>query len=913
MVKGMTIVGLFLAAFLFGANFQGKAAVMTPPKEFERQGKGAKRGKEKKEKKEKEKGVDKFTKLTKGAKELRGLFTVYRKKGKHYLELRPDQLNRPFICGVTLEAGIGRRWLYSAMTLDEFIFVFRKVSNRIYFIRRNVHFRAKKGHPWRRAVERSFSDSILISLKVEAEHKKDKRVLVSLDKLLLSDIPALTDWLNRALKASYQMDKERSQVAIVKVFPGNVEAEAEYTFTTPRLPRDRDVLEVLPDPRSLTVRVHYSFAALPQNTYRPRLADPRVGYFVVAFKDFSDDRPRTPFVRYICRWHLEKKNLKAPLSRPKKPIVFWIENTTPPEYRKAIEEGVLMWNKAFRQAGFEGALEVRIMPDDADWDPADMRYNVIRWMVSHDASFAVGPSRVNPLTGEILDADIVIEANMVRHVKRRWRYFVSPISRRIKLFPDPYDVLDEYAWRPDKDLLARLSLLSPPRFALCNYGIGLAQQAAFGSIALLVRKGRPLTDEPPKEFIHAYLRKLVAHEVGHTLGLRHNFHGSTLLSPTTLHDASLTRRIGLSSSVMDYLPVNVAPPGRRQGEYWSSVVGPYDCWAIEYGYKPIPDAETPEEERPILLKIASRAPRPELAYGTDQDTFGVGFDLDPTIVRWDLSSDPMRWAKERIELVRYLWEEIEDVFPRRGEGYDELRHVFDLLLAEYGYSCFLLSRYIGGQYVHRDFPDDPGGHFPFVPVPAERQREALGLLARYLFAPDAFRFRPSLLNKLTIEKWWHWGVRLFELERPDYPLHKRLLQIQRRVLNRLFHPLLLSRIADGEWKAKKPFRLTELFAHLTEVIWDEVIGSKARPINSFRRNLQREHLRLLIRLLLNPPPDTPEDARTFARRELKRLAIMTRKALRRRNDPATRAHLEESYARIQKALDASIQLPPSAL
>ncbi len=737
---------------------------------------------------------------------------------------------------------------------------------------------------------------------MEAEHSERKSVLVDLSAFVLTDIAGLTDWLNSALRGNYRLNRDLSQVAIVKAFPHNVEVEVDYHFTSDR----PGGAETLPDPRSLVLRVHFSLAELPQNNYRPRLADLRVGYFVVAFKDFTDDSKRTAFVRYICRWHLEKRDPHAELSPPVKPIVFWIENTTPPEYRQAIKEGVEMWNEAFKQAGFLNAIEARLMPDDADWDPADMRYNTIRWMLTHDNSFAVGPSRANPLTGEILDADIAIEANFLRYVKREWRLLVNPGAGRWKLLPDPYDVLDVFGWQPPKQL--NFPSQSNRYLAFCDYGVHLAQQAALGAIALWLRSGRPAPEEPPQEYVHAFLRQLVAHEVGHTLGLRHNFRASSIFSPDALHNPELTKRIGLAGSVMEYLPVNLAPPGKRQGEYWTSCVGLYDKWAIEYGYRPIPEAQSPEDELPVLRQIAARAPQPELAYGTDEDTWGVGFDCDPTIVRWDLSSDPMRWAQGQMDLVRELMGKLEQRFPRPGEGYYELREAFSLLLGDYGYKAFLISRYIGGCFVHRDFPEDPKGRPPFVPIPAALQRQALSLLEQYLFQPNALPFPASLLNKLGIEQWWHWGMDPFNLERPDYPVHDQILRIQRRVLNRLFHPVILARLVDMEVTMKEPFRLSELFERLTRAIWSEVMGTHPRPINSVRRNLQRAHLQILLQLLLQPPSGTPEDARTLSRYELERLRDSIAKAIPRLTDATTKAHLKETLARIERALRASVQV-----
>ncbi|MCS7224614.1 MAG: zinc-dependent metalloprotease [Armatimonadetes bacterium] len=872
------------------------------------QGKPVSEQKKEEPPKEEKKPPDKFAEIIKDAQKEEGLFTVYRKENRFYLELTSDQLDKPYILAITLEKGVGEGGLYSAMTLDDFVFTFRRNGDRLTVIRKNLQFRVLKDHPWKKVVERSFSDSVVAATKIEVDRADKKAFLIDLSGLLLADIQGMGQWINSALGGSYRMVRDDSYIVLVKAFPNNVEAEAEYTFVSER----GGNAQTLPDPRSLTVRLHFSFSELPKDDYQPRLADLRVGYFVVAFKEFSDDSRRSPFIRYICRWNLKKRDPQAPLSLPVKPIVFWIENTTPKEYRQAIREGILMWNKAFEQAGFSQALVAKEMPDDADWHPADMRYNVIRWMVSHDDSFAVGPSRVNPFTGQILDADIVIEANFLRFVKREWRLLVNPAAARMTLFPDPITVLDQPNWQPPQttDDRAEFSLR---RAQACDYGYGLAQRAAYGALVLSLLSGEPLRPEPPAEYVNAFLRQLVAHEVGHTLGLRHNFAGSSLLSPEALHQKEVTERIGLSNSVMDYLTVNLAPPGKKQGEYWSSTVGPYDCWAIEYGYRTVPDAQSPEDELPALQKIASRAPRPELAYGTDEDTWGVGFDLDPHIVRWDFSRDPMTWAVGELELVRSLWPKLEKNFPTAGEGYWELRDAFNLLLGEWRYKTFVIARYIGGQYTSRDMPNDPGSRPPFVPVNPALQRKALSLLDRYLFSEEAFHFPPSLLNKLTIEKWWHWGSSPTNLERPDYPIHLQILNLQRSLLNRLFHPLVLARIQDAERKVEEPFTLSEHLETMTKIIWKEVLQSRSKSLNGFRRNLQKAHLQILTSLLLQPSPQAPIEAGTLARRELKRLQEAVRRSAKVVTDPATQAHLDDVLTRITKVLEASVQITGGTL
>ncbi|UBF26109.1 DUF5117 domain-containing protein [Kovacikia minuta CCNUW1] len=353
-----------------------------------------------------------FDQLVKGSERMDGLFTLYRDRsaGKLYLEIKPDQINVNYLCNITLESGIGQSGIYSGLPMADFLFNFRRVDNKIQFVVPNVYFRTRPGDPLQRSLQRSFSNSVLQAVAIKSYNPQRKSYLIDVGSLFLNDFPGLTPMLSQILGSPYSLDTNRSYFEQVKSFPLNVEMESVYGFSGGNEESLPAFLDVLPDSRSFDLKIRYSLSQLPtSNGYRPRLADDRVGYFITAYQDFSDDSPRTPFVRYINRWHLEKQNPAAPLSPPKKPIVFWIENTVPLEYRDAVRDGVLMWNQAFEQAGFQNAIQVKQMPDNAAWDPADSRYNTIRWISSFDSGFlGMAPPRVNPLTGEILDADVLI-------------------------------------------------------------------------------------------------------------------------------------------------------------------------------------------------------------------------------------------------------------------------------------------------------------------------------------------------------------------------------------------------------------------------------------------------------------------------------------------------------------------------
>jgi hypothetical protein len=608
------------------------------------------------------------------------------------------------------------------------------------------------------------------------------------------------------------------------------------------------------------------------------------------YQDFTEDKKESPYVRYVNRWHLEKSNPSAQLSPPKRPIVFWLENTIPVKYRQAITDGVLMWNKAFERIGFKDAMVVKQQPDDADWDPADVRYNTIRWFISTDASFAIGPSRANPYTGQIYDADISFTENMTRFARSEFIDMVAPIAETLNSEEE------------------QMKIARDPR-RLCGFAIGATHEAAFG-YGLLAGRGLMDNPEAQDQYIKEFLTHVVAHEVGHTLGLRHNFRASTLHGVEKLQDRSLTAEEGLTGSVMDYTPVNIGPDGARQGQYWQTSLGPYDYWAIEYSYKPVP-AASPEEEVKELKKIASRVAEARLAYGTDEDSFGTSvIGLDPRTNQWDFGSDPLAFYTERIRLVHELWKGLESKAARAGEGYQALRRGFNHGMSELAVALFNANKYVGGVYHHRDHVGDPNGRMPYEPVPAARQRQAFELIKTHALAADSFKFPPRLLNKLASERLGTFEGSLFSGGRMDYPIHQQVLSLQRALLARYFNPTLLARLVDSEVKYENPkeaLTIADLYAGLQEAIWSEL--KAGGEINSFRRALQREHLRMLANLVLRPNAATPEDAATMARYNLTQIRAQIQQGLARpaATNLATRAHLQESLARIDEALKAQQQ------
>ncbi|AFZ03061.1 zinc-dependent metalloprotease [Calothrix sp. PCC 6303] len=859
--------------------------------------------------------LEEFEEVTKDTQKQSGLFTIYRQKEKNkiYLEIKPEQLNQNFLATATLESGIGEAGIYSGMPLQDFLFYFQRVNNNLQFVVRNVNFRTREGDPQARSLARSFSDSVLYTINIKSIHPQRKTLLIDLGDLLLTDLAGLSAGLG--IPAS----TDQSYFGSAKVFPQNAEIESVLNFASGGGKEESKEFATLADSRGFTLRLHYSLSELPTHNYRPRLADERIGYFLTAYQDISSDERNDPFVRYINRWNLEKTDPNAAISPPKKPIVFWLDNAIPLQYRDAIQQGVLMWNKSFEKAGFKDAIQVKQMPDNATWDPADIRYNTIRWINTVDGYFAMGPSRVNPLTGEILNATILVDASFVRALKSDYRQIVQPNqsqrtsisalmqNRAICATDLELEVRQQSQAakpKPKQAFLNRISKLAG-EYDLC-YGMEAANQFAFGKLAMTMLPPTKPNGEQIKNYIHEYLRLIIAHEVGHTLGLRHNFRGSTLLSPQDMNNTEVTNRKGLVTSVMDYIPPNIAPKGSKQGNYFPTMVGPYDDWAIKYGYSNIAAATT-AAEKPFLELIAQQSSKAEYSYSTDEDMH----DLDPTVNAWDNSGDVLVYSQWQLENSRVLWDLLNKGYPSAGDSYSDVSERFSTVLGNYFQNIFFATKYIGGQSFYRVRASDKGGHLPFEPVPVEKQRQALGTLQKYVFAEDAFNFPPDLLNKLAPSRWRHWGMNP-RIGRLDYPVHDLVGFVQGSVLADLLSSDRLSRLKDIELKSPsgKTLSIPELFDTLQSGIWTEVVDAKKSEIkiSSLRRGIQRQYVDMMAAMVLRKEQEfgrVPEDARTLAWYKLKQLDEKLKNVDSK--DDYTKAHILETRDRIQKVLNAPLQ------
>lgn len=845
-----------------------------------------------------------------------GYLTLHRKRdGTVFLEVPPDRLEQDFGLAMHYSRGAGDFNIQQGLPIDFDARLMRleRSGDKLYLIHRNPRFTADEGSRMSSALEANLGHSVVAAFEIKSQHEDNEHLLVDVSKFLVSDYAGVTRLLEFYYGQGVSLDEARSRVDRVLGFPENVEVDVLLTFRSNTPPRVGGF--GVSDWRSVPVGIRYSFFALPEEPMTPRYGDDRVGHFLTARWDFSRDAEPEPWVRFVNRWRLEKADPEAEISEPVQPIVFYVDRSVPERYRPYVREGIEAWNRAFEAAGFRNAIVAKDPPeDDEEWSAEDIRYSTVRWTPGYSMGYAIGPSQADPRTGELLNADILISSSFVRSWQLEYQEMVGTGAT---------DFVERYRE------LERLQRELPPEMAarMCFAELGKAHQTALGH-ALLAGLGEVPVGEMPEEYLGDAVRDLIMHEVGHTLGLRHNFRGSSGIPYDRLHDPGYTQEHGVTLSVMDYGPVNVSPDRARQGHYWNKTVGTYDVWAIRYAYSTIYEqpedgplvtsgtpVRDPEAERVGLRKIAAEGTDPKHTYGTDEDNWLGSFAVDPLTNAWDLGDDPMAHARDRATLVRRVKPRLEERLVGEGERYTRLRGATTSLIFERFVSLMPVTKQVGGLYFHRDHKGDPGARPPFVPLPSERQRQAVDFIVRQALQEDSFQFDPDLLNKLAPNRYSHWGTGFVQLP-VDYPVHSYVLMVQRGLLQELLAPPRLWRLIDNETRAADPYRASELFETLTAAVWSELgTGGAARSVHSFRRNLQRAHLEQLTDLLLDtargfPTASTPEDARSLARRELRTLSSRIERALGADGtDAMTRAHLEESKARIDRALEASLQLP----
>jgi hypothetical protein len=814
--------------------------------------------------------------ILKDAKSSPGFFTLHQKDEKVWLEILPSQLNQPFFFSYNIPRSIGERGLYGSQMGSSKLVEFRKIGNQIQLIAKNTQFFAKEGTPQAQFVSESFSDSLMSSAAVvSAPHPETKSILIEANALLFSDIPGYQTRLEGAFRMPFSLDTRNTSFSATKNTNALTGLEVKAHFAVPKLSAPSMTPSPVPmpppptatpDPRSLFVSFYYSFMPLPE-PMQTRLADERVGFFTVARTDYTTDLNIKSKAHLLKRWRLEKMDANAAVSEPKQPIVYWLDKNIPEKYRASVTQGVLEWNKAFEKAGFKNALMVKQQQATDDFNNMDAKHTSIRWFTGADVGFAIGPSQADPRTGEILDADIGMSDVFTRGARRA--------------------------------VVEDLGRVRGADGELCDHAEAAAQELHY-ALDLLEARGLELDTPEAEALAQAYLKDVIMHEVGHTLGLRHNFRASTMYDLKQIQDPNFTKINGVATSVMDYTPFNISPKGEKQGEYVMSTIGAYDYWAIEFGYKQF----APGQEAQGLAQILAKASQPELQFDSDEDAgFGSMGGVDPMVNRFDLGADPLAYYKQRMKLSRELWDRLQNMNLATGESYERLTRSFRSGFNQLNRVAPLAAKYIGGVHIRRERAGSKNA--VFEPVSAAKQKEALALITKDFFGTDSFKFKPEFIARLATDR--------FERTMSDGSMQTSVALlvagVQKGILDHVYSPAVATRLAEVGMKVNDPketLGLSDVYDTIQEAIWSE--AKTGQETSLIRRNLQREQLRRMTDVLVKPAGPWPADARSIMRENARQLAGTLEKVLAKPSlSKTTRAHYADALDALNVTLKASVQ------
>jgi hypothetical protein len=769
--------------------------------------------------------------ITKDAKSATGLFTVHQIKERYYYEIPLAELNREFLMNVRIAktvAGAG----YGGDEASNLVVRWELNNNRVNLRRVDYSVTADPGTPIALAVKAANNDAIVMTFPVAAFAKSGAPV-IEITRLFSTDLPEFN--VRQSLNAT-ATDGSRSYIERISPYPENVEAESTLTYTRgqqgPGNAANPPAAAGGMRPGSASVVLHYSMIKLPDKPMKPRLFDERVGFFSTATEDYSREQHRASRVRFIARWRLEKKDPTAAVSEPVKPIVYYIDAATPMQWREWLKKGIEDWQPAFEAAGFKNAIVAKMAPtheEDPEFSPEDVRYSVIRWMPSTTEN-ASGPHISDPRTGEILNADIIFYHN-VMNLARDW-YFLQagPLDPRAKKFPLP------------DDLMGRL------------------------------------------------LEFVVAHEVGHTLGLQHNMKASSLYPQEKVHDKNWVHTMGHAPSIMDYSRFNyiAQPEDNIAVEDLVPRIGPYDIFAMKWGYTPIAEAKTSEDEKPTLDKWARvQDTTPWLRFSTAGAAGSDFGELTEAVGDADAIKSSALGLKNLQRVAKML---MPATTSKTGEPYEDLSELYGRMLGQWTLEMNHVAAIVGAFDTQTKYVGQQGR--AFTPVAKSRQRLAMNFLADNAFPTPKWAIDPEILRRIE----------------PTGALN-RIRNAQSSVLTNLLSSARFARLVEQEaLDGQSSYTPSEFLSSARHAVWRELDAPEVR-VDAYRRNLQRTWLDLAnTKINSNLPPALEQatgngDEKPFYRAELRNLTAAIASALEKTHDRETRAHLEGARDQIARILD----------
>ena len=795
-----------------------------------------------------------------------GLFAIYQDSltGDIKMVIKEEQIGKEYIYFSQIADGVVEVGAFRGSYKGAKVFKIEKYFNKIQFIFQNTSSYFDPENAVSKSAEANMSRGVLASLTIEHAISDKGLYLIDANKLFLNETFSQVKPAKHPKQSPYafglgNLDKDKTKINRIRNYPANTDLAIEYVYSKSNTLNNGT--RSVADGRNVSIKVYHSLIQMPDNDYEPLIDDPRVGFFTTQVTDMTTKNSAN-YRDLVHRWNLKKKDPMAAISEPVKPIIWWMENTTPKEIRPIIKKAGEQWNLAFEEAGFKNAIVIKQQPDNADWDAGDIRYNVLRWTSSPRPPFGgYGPSFVNPRTGEILGADIMFEYKSLTNQIR--------IEKLLGINSKENDEL-------------------PTDMEHCSHTACYAGDMAqidnvFATFAL---KALGTAQIEKSKIIEQYLYYLVLHEMGHTLGFNHNMKSSQLHSLSNIHNTEITSKVGLIGSVMDYPSINFALDNKKQGQYWTTRPGPYDMWAIKFAYQ---TGRTEKE----TIDLMAQSTQHELLFGNDADDMrSPGKAMDPRVNVGDLTSDAIAYSTERFKLTQLVGSGLLRNLKEEGKSYHDHRISYHSLLREQAKAATTISRYIGGVYVDRAFIGQEGATKPFTPVPLEKQKEAMAALDEYVFSPDAFTFPNNIYNYLQLQRR---GFGFFGAGE-DPKIHEIVLTNQKSILNHLLHKNTLQRIVNSELYGNS-YKLADFMSDLNNsIIKTDISGS----VNSFRQNLQIEYTKMLIEMVTGPKSKMYiHNVRSNAIYHLK---LINKMANNSAGDISTKAHKSHLLLLIENAL-----------